>query len=582
MRRILSHLFLLTSAYHGSIELRAQPPAFSKLVVNGQAAPEARIDGVVAYDIPGKQIFLFGGDGTNTLNDLWSYSLSTGQWKSMEVQGQPPAPRLGHTMVFDSKRRRLVVFGGQSAGFFNDTWAFDIAASRWNQLDAGSNPVKPEAALAPPKRYGHSAVYDSRRDRMIVSHGFTDAGRFDDTWAYDFTAGGWIDLNPRNRPLRRCLHHAVYDPPNDQMLLYGGCASGTPFPNNCPLGDLWAFNLASHTWTEITGNPRPQGRQWYGTGFDTLRNRMVVFGGSGPGDLNDTWEYDPAVRRWEQARPPGDVPSPRNRHQATFVDDLGGVVFFGGRARGSKASELWLYGRPYTAPAVAAGPNPVISDNGVTGVFSGRSDPLSPGKIVTIFGDFGPERPVTTSFAADTLRLPTEAGELYVLFNGIRAPLLHVQGSQVNTQAPYELAGVSEATVQVAYQGRLSAVQRVAVRPTSPDVFPNALHADGTLVTTDRPAEDNEVLIFFATGHGITVPASVTGAAARDMLAEPASPVRLLIGGREAEILFRGQAPGTAGLIQVNARMPAGLSGMATAALEIGGVRSQEFRFAVR
>ena len=43
--------------------------------------------------------------------------------------GPKPAARFGHTLVLDSVRRRLILFGGQAAGFFNDTWAYDIAAN---------------------------------------------------------------------------------------------------------------------------------------------------------------------------------------------------------------------------------------------------------------------------------------------------------------------------------------------------------------------------------------------------------------------------------------------------------------------
>jgi hypothetical protein len=64
--RILAFSLLLATG------VRAQSLGYSKLVVNGSASPEGRVDGVVNFDAPGRQVFLFGGDGTRTLNDLWS------------------------------------------------------------------------------------------------------------------------------------------------------------------------------------------------------------------------------------------------------------------------------------------------------------------------------------------------------------------------------------------------------------------------------------------------------------------------------------------------------------------------------
>jgi len=125
---------------------------------------------------------------------------------------------------------------------------------------------------------------------MVISHGFTDAGRFDDTWAFDFRNNSWANISPNsNRPLRRCLHHAAYDSANSRMYLYGGCSS--PF-GPCPQGDLWVFDLNRNEWTELKLIGIPPAREHYGMAFDATRDRLVVFGGAGPGLLNDTWEYD--------------------------------------------------------------------------------------------------------------------------------------------------------------------------------------------------------------------------------------------------------------------------------------------------
>jgi len=151
----------------------------------------------------------------------------------------------------------------------------------------------------------------------VISHGFTsEEGRFDDTWAFDLANNSWRDISPTStRQLRRCLHHAVYVPLSDEMLLDGGC-SGRFGP--CAEGDLWSFDLANNRWAEITSNPRPARRQRYGMVFDDNRKKLVHFGGLGGPPFNDTWEYDPAPKAWTQV-------TARRRYSSSSVSGGGRV-----------------------------------------------------------------------------------------------------------------------------------------------------------------------------------------------------------------------------------------------------------------
>jgi uncharacterized protein (TIGR03437 family) len=111
--------------------------------------------------------------------------------------------------------------------------------------------------------------------------------------------------------------------------------------------------------------------------------------------------------------------------------------------------------------------------------------------------------------------------------------------------------------------------------PTHPGLFPRVWNEDGTVNSTDNPARAGSIVVLYATGQGVTSPASVTGVIAVNTYPEPAASVTVRIGGREAVVLFRGQAPGTAGVMQINARVPEGVPSMAPVVVSVGTSESQ-------
>ncbi len=513
MKPVACFLFL-------SLTLAAQDWRYEQLPVAGQAPP-ARIDGTISYDRDSASLFLFGGQAGQTLNDLWAYSLNTQTWTQLQPTGNLPPTRLGHTLLTDTKRRRLILFAGQARGFFSDVWAYDISANNWSRLAIDN--------AGPSNRYGHSAVLDTDTDRMIISHGFTDSGRFDDTWAFDLNSNQWRNISPSaNRPLKRCLHHAVLDSQAQRMYLYGGCASGF---GPCPLGDLWSFDLRTNSWTEVTGGVKPPARQHYGISFDTRRMQLVLFGGSGGGLLGDTWLFSTQTRTWNQLTTSG--PSARLRHQGAYAAERGSTYFFGGSTNGGSTSELWqLRSGLSTIPRLATG--------GITNAFSGIGGALAAGEYISLFGDsLSPDPQIT--------------------LNGIPVPAFFSQSNQINLRVPTDLPARGEATIKVAREGESSNELKVPIVAAHPGIFPMGVNEDNTLNSANSPAAAGAIIVFYATGQGSN-PTQIT----------------LEIGGQPAELLFAATSPGAAGLLQINARIPAGLTaGVATVKLRIGEAESQ-------
>ncbi len=181
--------------------------------------------------------------------------------------------------------------------------------------------------------------------RLIVSHGFTFDGRFDDTWSYEIDAGGWVEISPEPdlaRPLKRCLHEAVWAEHSGRMVLFGGCSSGF---GPCPQGDLWTFEPPTRTWIDRTIDEAPSARSNPALVYDGGRKRVLLFGGLTDGGY--------AADLWSLSLPGDDVdepplwtaleqtgPTPRASQDAVMTGPW--LYLFGGYGDAGALNDLWV------------------------------------------------------------------------------------------------------------------------------------------------------------------------------------------------------------------------------------------------
>lgn len=316
----------------GGAAVAARGLRWSRLDSGG--GPSARWDHTLAADDTGKQLIVFGGrDGTGTaLGDGWLFDLRERSWRPLDASA--PSPRFGHAVAVDRTRRRLLLFGGQSdTDFFNDVWSFDFARPSWAQLHDGSGD-------APAPRYGLPGAVDAD-GRLLVSHGFTFEGRFDDTWRFDPATRTWSELTPapgQPRPLNRCLHEMAWTADGQRLLLFGGCSSGF---GPCPQGDLWAFDPTAATWTELAQGTAPAPRTNPSLVSDAKHERAILFGGSTDAGYDaGLWSLATVDDRpvWTQLGV-ADGPSARASHDAAIA--RGDMYLFGGIGPDGVLADLW-------------------------------------------------------------------------------------------------------------------------------------------------------------------------------------------------------------------------------------------------
>jgi uncharacterized protein (TIGR03437 family) len=196
---------------------------------------------------------------------------------------------------------------------------------------------------------------------------------------------------------------------------------------------------------------------------------------------------------------------------------------------------------------------------------------LSSGTIAqgSIFSLFGSELS-TSTLQADSLPLPRNlAGvRVKVIADGVvyEAPLFYVSPLQINGVLPSD-ATVGPASVRVIRDGvgsNLAAIKVVRIYPgiyarTDPSYEPAYQNLRQVAVAQrpgfggsqglrqDRAAAPGGIVTLWATGLGGVVPVSTSG---RDD-----APFRVVVGGKEAEILFAGRTSCCIALDQINIRL---------------------------
>lgn len=201
---------------------------------------------------------------------------------------------------------------------------------------------------------------------------------------------------------------------------------------------------------------------------------------------------------------------------------------------------------------------PTISAGGVVNAAS-FTPKVAPGSLVSIFGS----DLATTTFAADSVPLPTELAGTSVKIGGKDAPLVFVSGGQVNAQVPYEVAAGPNVPVVVKVNGVSSPAGTVAVMAAAPGIFQFGnkravvQNADYSVNDVNNGAPADSYVVAYMTGSGaLDNPVETGKPAGGEPLCRPQGSVSATINNQPVEVAFAGLTPGFIGLMQVNFKMP--------------------------
>lgn len=420
------HHILPVAALLAAFSVEAAAQTWTQLLPAPYPTTLARRTGGMCFDLLQGKVLMYGGlqsGPTLTLSDTWTFDGTT--WTQLSPTTTPP-PRWGHKMVYDSRRNRVVTFGGRSpttTATANDTWEWD--GLDWLQ-------VFPTAS--PNARAFYGMAYDERRGKTIVygtQSGSTALGG-NQTWEYDGTT--WAQAVTAFVPPGLESPAMVYDKGRGVTVMFGGY-NGTP--PGTDYRNTWEFDGTNWTDRGVLPNAPLTG---YRTGivYDDVRGRVVLYGGYASAAVQrDVWEYD--GNDWANVLPavgPGKV----TEGYMAYNPWLQHTVYFGGSGPtvvGTVNNETWTYSGPTTAiaakfgqgcasgagtPDLAPTTRPVLGTNYqldlTNGAFSGIGV-IAHGfsNSVSLFGNL-PLDLTNLGFGGCRLEVSTDAVTLLVLVNG--------------------------------------------------------------------------------------------------------------------------------------------------------------------
>jgi minor extracellular serine protease Vpr len=275
---------------------------------------------------------------------------------------------------------------------------------------------------------------------------------------------------------------------------------------------------------------------------------------------------------------------------------------------GNAYAEVILGSTPSALPVISAGvsgtqipvnyeimASPAITAAGVVDAAVYRQ-PIAPGSYINIYGQNLVDSaylnnpngdPATSLDSPSSGALPLTLDFTTVTFDvpsaGISVPgyVYFVSPGVVSVWVPRELQGQTSAQVKVTVDETVFGnVVTVPLSDYAPQLFQNppgvatAFDQNGNLITSSNPVARGAVAVFYANGLGPVnnPPASGDPAVSSTTTSQPV----VRIGTQNAQVLFSGLAPGSAGEYQINVMVPTGISaGIQTVILEIGGQTSQ-------
>jgi len=291
-------------------------------------SPGVRNGHSLVYFSPSRSLILFGGaDEKKVHGDTWKFS--EGQWEEITEQG--PSPRTFPSMVTGDNYILLfggnaVLFGGPSnpVHYLDDTWLFENNA--WRQLITKEHPdARAEAAIA----------YDPVRQKVVLFGGRRSGEKWIDGDTWEFDGKGW-SLKDTTGPTARSGAVMVYDSKLKGVILFGGNPVISKEKNYN--GSMWLWNGTN--WISMNSSAPLIFNSCMS--YSTTEDFILRFGGwNGSNRVHDTWIYK-SGNDWRKLHVKRH-PSARNHAAMVFNPDKDCFFLYGGHDGDNVFGDMWEF-----------------------------------------------------------------------------------------------------------------------------------------------------------------------------------------------------------------------------------------------
>jgi len=231
----------------------------------------------------------------------------------------------------------------------------------------------------PPSRRNAHLCYDTVRGRTLLYGGWEhvplQAPDLASTmWQYD--GQDWT-RHPSQCPPARLLPAIAFDSLRGRLVMFGGSLSGS----GLRVDETWEWDGTS--WSQMTPAVSPSARDSAAMAFHRPSGRMILFGGSSyhPQGSAETWAWDGI--NWVQLQPTT-VPPGRGQHLMA-ANDAGKIVMHGGGGAAGLLTDTWEWNGtdwiagPATAPPPRNQAAMALDPAGVALLLGGSFTQLTPG-----------------------------------------------------------------------------------------------------------------------------------------------------------------------------------------------------------
>ncbi len=224
-----------------------------------------------------------------------------------------PRYRYSHVGAFNEAGTHLYISGGSgSGGKRRDAWRIPLGVD-------GQGTGEWEELSAPPRDVFRSTLVREPGTDIAWVFGGSEGSESTESASlerWDMAGDSWTRMG-EGGPSGRYKGDAVWD--GSRMLVFGGRFDDDEDTET--LGDLWAFDTDSETWSELspTGSPGALTRTSMALGSDGL---VYLSGGIDAEDerYDWVWTLDPTTLEWNEVAVTGTTPGHRASHSSHWYD----------------------------------------------------------------------------------------------------------------------------------------------------------------------------------------------------------------------------------------------------------------------